>query len=140
GRRRCLPARRRPGPLRGDRDSLMEGALRTAWSAAAAPRERGWNVPAAGDPRWAFAALLGLYAVVGCQFLGFNRSLGQVAMTVGASCALDVFLASRLRGRRIFPLSACITGLSLSLLLNYAHGSAIFLLPVYLAIGSKYVF
>jgi ASPIC/UnbV protein/VCBS repeat protein len=92
------------------------------------------------DPRWAFGGLLVLYAVLGCTLLGFNRSPAQILWIVGASCLLDFSLAYLLRGQRIVPLSACITGLSLALLLNYAHGSPLLLFPVYLAIGSKYVF
>ncbi len=104
---------------------------------------------APGDPRRPFAFLLALYAGIGCTYLGFNRSPVQILLTVGACCLLDVCLARFVRGFRDrscgtpdpvrFPLSAVITGLSLSLLLNYAHGSLLFLLPVYLAIGSKYV-
>jgi hypothetical protein len=97
-------------------------------------------VPGAEDPRWPFAGLLALYAVLGCTLLGFNRSPEQILLTVGACCLLDCALCYLLRGGTLlFPLSACITGLSLALLLNYAHSSPVFLLPVFLAIGSKYV-
>ena len=103
---------------------------------------RGWLPQAPGwrDPRWAFAALLALYAVLGCTVLGFNRSPAQILLTVAACCALDFGLGWLLRGERLFPLSACITGLSLALLLNYAHGYGLLFIPAYLAIGSKYVF
>ncbi|HEX6737921.1 MAG TPA: FG-GAP-like repeat-containing protein, partial [Vicinamibacteria bacterium] len=59
--------------------------------------------------------------------------------TVGAACALDVALAWLLRGQRLVPLSAYITGLSLALLLNYSHDYFLLFLPVLLAIGSKHL-
>jgi hypothetical protein len=54
---------------------------------------------------------------------------------------LDVALHWLLRGGRLlFPLSAFISSLSLALLLNYGHDHLLMLLPVFLTIGSKYVF
>lgn len=94
--------------------------------------------PARGDPRWPFAALLTLYAVLGFSFLGFNRTPLQMALVVGGACALDLLLTRWLRGRWLFPLSAYITGCSLALLLNYAHSSWVLLWPVLLAIVSKH--
>src|SRR5262245_52367609 len=94
--------------------------------------------PARSDPRWPFAALLTLYAVLGFSFLGFNRTPLQMAMVVGGACGLDLLLTRWLRGRCLFPLSAYITGCSLALLLNYAHSSWVLLWPVLLAIVSKH--
>ena len=97
-------------------------------------------VPSWKDPRWPFAALLSLYAVVGCSLLGLNRTPGQIVLVVGASCLLDLLFTRVLRGRvSEWPLSAYITGMSLSLLVNYAHGSWLPLVPVLLAIGSKHL-
>ena len=45
-----------------------------------------------------------------------------------------------LRGQWLFPLSAAITGLSLAILVNYAHGLWLPLIPPFLAIASKYLF
>lgn len=97
-------------------------------------------IPSRKDPRWPFAALLTLYAVVGCTLLGLNRTPGQIVLVVGASCVLDLLFTRVLRGSvSEWPLSAYITGMSLSLLVNYAHGSWLPLVPVLLAIGSKHL-
>ncbi|MBW3569866.1 MAG: CRTAC1 family protein [Gemmatimonadetes bacterium] len=105
-------------------------------------RARSWRdtIPSRRDARWPFAAILTLYAVMGVAWLGFNRSPLQILLTVGAACALDVLLHRTLRRREwIFPLSAYISGLSLALLLNYSHDHFLLLLPVAIAIGSKYL-
>ncbi|HEY2922567.1 MAG TPA: FG-GAP-like repeat-containing protein, partial [Candidatus Binatia bacterium] len=104
-------------------------------------RSLGWILPKVGDPRIAFALILTLYAVLGCTLLRFNRNPTQIVLTVLSACLFDMALHYCLRGRRlIFPLSAYITGLSLALLLNYSHNNYLLFLPVYLAVGSKYVF
>ena len=93
------------------------------------------------DPRIPFALILTLYAILGCTLLRFNRNPGQILLTVLSACLLDVALCYFLRARRfIVPISAYITGLSLALLLNYSHNYYLLFFPVYLAIGSKYVF
>ncbi|MBI3299075.1 MAG: VCBS repeat-containing protein [Elusimicrobia bacterium] len=91
------------------------------------------------DPRWPFAALLSLYAVMGVGFLRFNRSAGQILLTVAACCALDVLLARVARRQWVFPLSAYISGLSLALLLNYSHTPWLLFLPVFFTVASKYL-
>ncbi|HYR12287.1 MAG TPA: RnfABCDGE type electron transport complex subunit D, partial [Longimicrobium sp.] len=106
------------------------------------PKPRSWrdSIPSRRDPRWPFAAILGLYAVMGVAWLGFNRSPTQILLIVGACCALEMLLHRLLRAREwIFPLSAFISGLSLALLLNYSHDYFILLLPVAITIGSKYL-
>ena len=99
----------------------------------------GWVWPQLKDPRLPFAAILTLYAVLGFTVLGFNRSPAQMLTLIASGCALDAALAFLLRGARVVPLSAYITSCSLALLLNYAHASWLLFLPVYLAIGSKYL-
>ncbi len=91
------------------------------------------------DARIPFAILLTLYAVAGVTVLRFNRTPLQMLITVSATCALDMFFARVIRREKLVPLSAYISGLSLALLLNYAHDSWILLLPVFLTIASKYV-
>ena len=104
-------------------------------SLIAAPR------PSWRDPRVAFAAILTVYVAIGVLWLGFNRSPAQIVAIVAIGCTLDVALHWVLRRRElILPLSAYITSLSLAILLNYAHGYTLLALPVFLAIGSKYVF
>jgi len=103
---------------------------------------RNWfGFPRPGDPRLAVAGILAAYVLLGITLLGFNRGPAQVLVAVGAAVLLDMALHRFLRGQQsLFPLSAVITGLSLSIIVNYAHGLAFALVPVFLAIGSKYVF
>ena len=106
------------------------------------PLVREWlRYPEKGDPRVGVLVILALYVVLGITVLGFNRSPAQVLAAVGAAMLLDMGLHKLLRGGApLFPLSAAITGLSLSIIVNYAHGLAFALVPVFLAVGSKYVF
>ena len=99
-----------------------------------------YHWPRRGDPRVVVAAILAVYAGLGIAVLGFNRSPAQFALTVGAALLLDVVLHRVLRGGWLFPLSALITGLGLAILVNYAHGWWYALVPVFLAICSKYLF
>lgn len=107
--------------------------------AVARAEERAWIVPRWSDPRVAFAGLLTLYAVLGGTVLRFGRDPLQMALTVASACALDMALTWWLRGQRLVPLSAYISGLSLALLLNYSHDYFLLFLPVVLAIGSKHL-
>lgn len=106
------------------------------------PVIRAWHgFPARGDPRIAVAAILAVYVALGVTVLGFNRSPAQVVLAVCAAIALDMLLHCLFRrGAPLFPLSAAITGLGLSILVNYAHGPWFALVPIFLAVGSKYVF
>lgn len=104
------------------------------------PMHPPYQLPSFRDPRWLFAGLLTSYAVIGSMLLGINRDLWQILLTVSLSITLDLSLAWLLRGERIFPLSAYITGLGLSLLINYPHDYYLLGLPVFFAIASKYVF
>ncbi len=106
------------------------------------PVARVWalRLPGLGDPRIPFAAILTVYAVLGCTALSFNRGPAEIGLTVLAGCLLDLGLHRILRERTwVLPLSAYISALSLALLLNYAHDSYLLFLPVYLTIGSKYL-
>ena len=102
-------------------------------------RGKRWLWPAANDPRIPFALILTVYAVIGCIWLRFNRTPGQILLTVAAACLFDMALSRLLRGERLVPLSAYITGASLALLLNYSHNYYLLFLPVYLAVGSKFL-
>ncbi|MEO7651566.1 MAG: FG-GAP-like repeat-containing protein, partial [Bryobacteraceae bacterium] len=94
--------------------------------------------PSLSDPRIPFAAILLTYVILGVTVLGFNRTPAQIALTILAACVLDMGLYALFHRRLLFPLSAVISGLSLAILMNYAHGLWLPLLPVMLAIGSKY--
>jgi Na+-translocating ferredoxin:NAD+ oxidoreductase RnfD subunit len=91
------------------------------------------------DPRWAIATILATYNVLGITVLGFNRSLGQMLTTSLIACSLEMALCYWSQKKVIFPLSALITSFSLSLLLNFSHDYWILIVPVFFAIGSKYL-
>lgn len=92
------------------------------------------------DPRLLIAAILLAYLILGFTVLGFNRTPIQALVTTISACALEVALARLFKKRWILPLSAMITSFSLSILLNYAHDYALLMVPVFFAIGSKYIF
>lgn len=92
------------------------------------------------DPRIPVAAILFIYLVLGLTVLGFNRTPWQ-ALTTTASCLLFELVLHRIFKKVwLFPLSALITSLSLSFLLNYSHDFFLLFVPLFFAIGSKYVF
>lgn len=98
------------------------------------------SIPSRQDPRWAVACLLLAYLCLGVTVLGFNRDPATIALIIVFACVVDMVLHSLLRGGSfLFPLSAAITGMSLSILLNYGHGSWLPLIAVFAAIASKYV-
>ena len=92
------------------------------------------------DPRITIAAILFSYLVLGVTVLGFNRGIGQMAVTTVSTCAFEWVLCRIFHKKWLVPMSALITSLSLSLLLNYSHDYWVLFVPVYFAIGAKYVF
>jgi len=97
------------------------------------------RLPAWDDPRLRVFGLLSVYVLLGITVLGFNRTPSQIAFLIIACCTFDVLLHRVLKGQWLFPFSALITGLSLSILVNYAHGGYVVLVPVFFAIASKYL-
>ncbi|MEB3359371.1 MAG: FG-GAP-like repeat-containing protein, partial [Synechococcales bacterium] len=96
--------------------------------------------PIWSDPRLPVLALLATYLTLGITVLGFNRSPAQIALVIATACLLDMgFHWLFCQRRLLFPLSAAITGCSLSILTNFAHGLWLPLVPVFLAIASKYL-
>lgn len=96
--------------------------------------------PSWGDPRLAVLAILAVYLTLGITLLGFNRSPAQILLIVSSACALDMLFHWLFRGGTLlFPLSAAITGCSLSILTNFAHGLWLPVVPVFFAIASKYL-
>lgn len=102
--------------------------------------KNGWVWPKFSDPRWPFALILLTYAVLGSTLLGFNRNPFQILLTTAVGALLDVGLRWLLKRDKVFPLSAIISCTSISLLLNYSHNYWLLFVPVFLTIGSKYVF
>ncbi|WP_127718388.1 FG-GAP-like repeat-containing protein [Halobacteriovorax sp. HLS] len=80
------------------------------------------------------------YLVLGVTVLGFNRSPMQILITTLSCAIIEVFLGYVFKKKFFFPLAGIITSCSLSLLLNYSHDYYILLIPVFFAIGSKYIF
>jgi len=96
--------------------------------------------PTKSDPRWRILGILAVYLLLGLTVLGFNRSPGQILLMVGSACGLDMLFHWLFRGSTLlFPLSAAITGCSLSILTNFSHGMWLPLVPVFFAISSKYL-
>lgn len=96
--------------------------------------------PSIKDPRVPVAFILFSYIVLGITVLGFNRSPLQVAITVTTAVALDMLFHRLLvGGTPLFPFSALITGMGLSILINYAHGYLYATIPPLFAIASKYL-
>ncbi len=100
-----------------------------------------WDrTPTWKDPRLPLLGLLWCYLALGITVLGFNRSPAQIISTIAFACILDMLLHAAFKGGRLLvPLSAAITGSSLSILVNYAHGVWYPLVPVFFAIASKYL-
>ncbi|MEE2744527.1 MAG: FG-GAP-like repeat-containing protein [Bdellovibrionota bacterium] len=92
------------------------------------------------DPRLSICFLLFSYLFLGITVLGFNRTPIQILTTSFSACLFEMALFYFFKERKlIFPLSALITSFSLSLLLNYSHNNYLLLVPVFFAIGSKYL-
>ena len=129
----------RPRPF-GARPGAGAQTLATSSSAPTAV-SRTVRLTWRGDPRIPFAAILTAYVVMGTAWLGFNRSPLQIVLIVVTGCLLDMGLHWLLRKRELLvPLSAYISSLSIAILLNFAHDPWLLFLPIFLTIGSKYVF
>ncbi|MBX7087392.1 MAG: FG-GAP-like repeat-containing protein [Leptospirales bacterium] len=102
-----------------------------------------WEKPAwpgLRDPRWAVFCLLSAYLTLGITVLGFTRTPLQIIVALSAGALLDVIFCGLLKGKWIFPLSAVITTLSLTIILSFSSGYHFIWLPVLIAIASKYIF
>lgn len=91
------------------------------------------------DARIPVAAILFLYLVLGLTVLGFNRSPIQALTTTLSCLALEALCSRLFKQQWVFPLSALITSFSLSFLLNYSHDFFLLFVPVFFAIGCKYL-
>lgn len=93
------------------------------------------------DPRLKVAVLLAVFLVIGTSVLGINKTPAQIGFIVLIGCGLDMLLHFWLRDRTrlLFPLSALITCLGLSVLTQFAHTVWLGAIPIFLAISSKYL-
>jgi len=98
-----------------------------------------FDLPNKNDIRWKVAALLTFYLVLGITFLGFSRNPIQMLTVVGLGMLLDMLFTGYFKGVKIFPLSAMISCLSLSILLNYTLGFQWIWIPVLVTIGAKHL-
>jgi Na+-translocating ferredoxin:NAD+ oxidoreductase RnfD subunit len=92
------------------------------------------------DPRIPVAGVLFTYLVLGLTVLGFNRTPWQALATTTTCLTADVLFTRLFDKKWVLPLSALITSLSLSFLLNYSHDFFLLFIPVFYAIGSKQFF
>jgi Na+-translocating ferredoxin:NAD+ oxidoreductase RnfD subunit len=92
------------------------------------------------DPRYIVLAILLFYLALGFTVLGFNRSPFQALVTTVSAGLFEIILTKLFKKKWIFPLSAIITSVSLSLLINYSQNYWILFIPVFFAIGSKHFF
>ncbi|MDY6802691.1 MAG: FG-GAP-like repeat-containing protein [Cyanobacteriota bacterium] len=98
------------------------------------------RIPKLSDPRLAVLGILATYLILGITVLGFNRSPAQILLIISSASALDMLYHWLFRRRTLLlPLSGAITGCSLSILTNFAHGSWLLIIPVFFAISSKYL-
>ncbi len=91
------------------------------------------------DPRLPIFCILSSYLILGFYFLGFNRTPAQALVTTIVTCSFEFLFKGTFKKRWELPISALITSISLSLLLNYSHNYYVLLVPAFIAIGSKYV-
>lgn len=92
------------------------------------------------DPKIAACFCLLLFNILGLTVLGFNRSPLQVGIICGATVLLQLFYDSVFFQKFQLNLSAFITSLGLSLLVNFGHSYFYPLVPVFFAISTKYFF
>lgn len=92
------------------------------------------------DPKISACFSLLVFNILGLTVLGFNRSPGQVLLTCVATVGLQLFYDYVFFRVTKPSLSAFITSLGLSLLVNFGHSYWYPLVPVFFAISTKYVF
>lgn len=93
------------------------------------------------DPRWFFASLLFGFSVIGRLFLGFWSDWSQAFLVIGSTIALELLLGLLIYRRWVHPVSAVMTGISLSILLTTSPGVHWpYFVGALIAISSKYLF
>lgn len=91
------------------------------------------------DPRVFMSCVLIVYTIVGEAILSFDHGFGQILLSLGVACALDILLNFWKTRQLIFPLSGVITGLGLGLLIESTAPSILwpYVAGPVLAIASK---
>jgi Na+-translocating ferredoxin:NAD+ oxidoreductase RnfD subunit len=92
------------------------------------------------DPRYIVTGLLLFYNILGITILGFNRSIGQISLTVLVGVLLHSFYDLLFNKKLLFNISAVTTSLGLCILVNYGHSLIYPLVPIFFAISSKFFF
>jgi len=98
-----------------------------------------YKFPSIKDTRWVFGGLLFLYLILGETLLGFSRKPLQIAFLIGLGAILEIIFSGIFKGRKIFPLSAIISCLSISIILNFSFGYQNLWIPVFIMVASKYL-
>lgn len=101
--------------------------------------EGNFKVPGIKDTRWVFAGLLSIYLILGETLLGFSRKPEQIFILLALGAVLEVLFSGILKGRKVFPLSAVISCLSISIILNFSFGNQYLWIPVFIMVASKYL-
>lgn len=101
--------------------------------------EGNYRLPSYKDVRWVAFGLLGSYLLMGFSFLGFSRQPLQVLFILVLGALLDMLFNGVFRAKKVFPLSAIISCLSLSIILNYSLGYQYLWIPVFATMASKYL-
>ncbi|MCK6612218.1 MAG: FG-GAP-like repeat-containing protein [Bacteroidia bacterium] len=102
--------------------------------------EGSFKPPSIKDVRWVAFGLLGSYLIMGFSFLGFSRQPLQVLFILALGAILETVFNGFVKGKKAFPLSALISCLSLSIILNYSLGYQYLWIPVFATVASKYLF
>lgn len=89
------------------------------------------------DPRTMQIGLLGLYAIVGLALFEFSVSISQILVTLGLCILLELLFVYWKQGKLIWPASAIITGLGISLALR-AETLIPFIVAAIVAISLKH--
>lgn len=92
------------------------------------------------DPRWLFASLLLCFSVAGQLWLGFYTSWTQTLTAVGVTVLTELSAGRLFRNEWVNPISAVMTGLSISILLTVGPNRYWpYCVAALVAIGSKYL-
>jgi len=92
------------------------------------------------DSRYIVTFILLIYNILGFTILGFNRTPFQVFSTVVFSVVLHFIYDYVFYKKVLFSISAVTTALGLGLLVNYGHNLLYPIIPIFIAISSKYLF